>query len=444
MTKASFRIRLAQKLLGTSAKSFIPSLGSMPDGYGFDVDGRLKQYASKPEQLSANLGWSYAANSAIADQAASVELKLWRKKADGDREEVKTHEILDLLANPNLVHTGEQQRQLHFTYMNFVGEAYEVMLKNGEPFIPARGRLPDAFHVLPAHDVAFKLGETYTKSTISYNNTNYPVLSCIRDLNPDPMNPYFGRSVISAAAAVIDTDDQMKEWNRRFFANNARPSLVFSTSNGESMDDETYNRWKAQFQDEHTGTANAFKPLLIENGDVKFGMLSQTDLDFLNSRKFSKDEILAMFRVSPGILGMTENVNRSNMDAAFYLHAVINIVPRVRQYVRQLNASLISIYDPSLELDFENPVPEDVQAKLSAAEKGVNNWMTIDEVRNMYGEKPLPDGLGEQLYIPATKAPLANVADGTATPQPATALSPADQAAADDATKSLDGVKKKN
>jgi phage portal protein BeeE len=99
----------------------------------------------------------------------------------------------------------------------------------------------------------------------------------------------------------------MKEWNRRFFANNARPSLIFNTN--EPLDDDAYERWRKQFQDEHGGTENAYKALLIEGGDAKPYMLNQQDLDFLNSRKFSRDEILAMWRVSPGIIGAVENVN---------------------------------------------------------------------------------------------------------------------------------------
>ncbi len=66
-------------------------------------------------------------------------------------------------------------------------------------------------------------------------------------------------------------------------------------------------------------------------------MMNQQDLDFLESRKFSRDEILAMFKVSPGMLGSVENVNRANLDAGFYINAVINVVPRIRQFVRQVN-----------------------------------------------------------------------------------------------------------
>ncbi len=38
--------------------------------------------------------------------------------------------------------------------------------------------------------------------------------------------------------------------------------------------------------------------MLIEGGDVTT-IMGQRDLDFIQSREFSRDEILAMFRLSP-------------------------------------------------------------------------------------------------------------------------------------------------
>jgi phage portal protein BeeE len=106
--------------------------------------------------------------------------------------------------------------------------------------MPAKGKLPDALDIFPAHLVQFKLGETYTTSTVKLGGNDYPIMSFIRDLNPDPGNPYNGRSIIKAAALTIDTENKMKEWNRGVFDNNARPGLVFTTN--EAMSDESYNR----------------------------------------------------------------------------------------------------------------------------------------------------------------------------------------------------------
>lgn len=119
-------------------------------------------------------------------------------------------------------------RRLQLSYMNFTGESYTLMMKGDQPFEPKAGQLPDSLHVLPSHLVDLKLGETYSQSTVRFDNKLYPITSVIRDLNPDPRNPYMGQSIITAAAATIDFDEQMKDWNRRSFANNARPGLIFN------------------------------------------------------------------------------------------------------------------------------------------------------------------------------------------------------------------------
>ncbi len=447
--KPSFRLRVARALLGTKTKDFIQALSPL-DGWSLNGTGRLKQYYDKASQMSANAGWCFAANTAIVDPTAAVELKLYHKMKNGDREEVHEHEILQLFDNPNNVHTGEQLKQLHFTYLNFTGESYIWMIRHGDSFIPTRGQLPDALQIFPSHQVQFHVGKKYSKSIVKYMKTDYPVTAFIRDINPDPNNPYFGRSIIAAAAAAIDTEGQMVEWNRRLFANAGRPSMVFQTN--EALDDEAYRRWKMQFMDENTGAENAFKPLLIEGGTVT-SLMKQTDLDFINSRQFSRDEILAMWRVSPGILGSVENVNRANLEAGFYIHALINIVPRIRQFVKQVNATLVNVYDPDLELDFENPVPEDVEQKLKTATEGVDKWWTKDEVRNLYGDKPLPNGIGTQIIV-AGKTPmtLESIVNGQTEPEDPENIEDPDHDGDDhvdedpgdtDGEKSLHGVKKK-
>ena len=81
-----FRLRLAKVILGSKAKEYIPSLNSLYDGWGYGSTGApLNDYIGKNEQLQANLGWCFAANNAIVEPTAAVELKLYRKTKDGKR-----------------------------------------------------------------------------------------------------------------------------------------------------------------------------------------------------------------------------------------------------------------------------------------------------------------------------------------------------------------------
>jgi hypothetical protein len=125
---------------------------------------------------------------------------------------------------------------------------------------------------------------------------------------------------------------------------------------------------------------------------------------------------------------MVDNVNRATADAATYINAIVNTVPRMRQYINLLNRVLVKVYDDTLELDFKNPVPEDVEAKLKEATAGTNKWLTIDEVRELYGQKALPDHLGEQLYVPTATVTLEDVAEGNVPAPAATTNSPSSTA----------------
>lgn len=413
--KLSIQDRIKVAITGET-KSIIPSLASLDSDSGVP----LAHYNTKPEQLRANIGWVYAANSAIVEPTAAVELKLYRKKSDGDREEVHQHEILDLLNSPSFAHDGEALRTLHHTYLNLTGDSYLLMVKGGHPFEVKKGQLPDALQVIPSHSAEFKLGkDRYSDSKIKYGQNEYKITEVIRGFVPDPGNPFYGRSVVSAAAASVDVDQQMQSWNRRTFANNARPGLIFNLQ-GENIDDDSYERIKQQMQELYTGDG-AFKSLVIENGDVKPYMLNHQDLDFLASREFTRDEILAMFKVPTSMLGMSKDYNRANIDGSRYIHMLLNVVPRLRREVHMWNSQLVTKYDPTLELDFENPIPEDVEAKLKAAEAGTNSWLTIDEVRDQYGLEPLKGGLGDQLYVPINTVRLSDVAQGPS--KPATAPS---------------------
>lgn len=139
------RYRLASTLLGRN-KAFTPHLQNTLDA--FDGGGNsVKNYRSKGEAITANLGWAFAANGAIVRPTAKVKLKLYRRDKMGDNEEIFAHPILDLLKRPNYALTGTQMRKLHFTCMDFAGESYELMMKGGDPFVPAKGQLPDALHV---------------------------------------------------------------------------------------------------------------------------------------------------------------------------------------------------------------------------------------------------------------------------------------------------------
>lgn len=393
-------------------KSFFSGVNQMQDISNLlvgDVGDSITvaEYKDKTSQLRANVGWVYAANQVIADDCSAVRLKLMHKMKDGDEEEVFSHEILDLLDDPNMVITAKQLWNLYYSYLNLTGEAYILKLdRSGNPLTDKK-KLPSALFPLPSHLCEFKVGEKdWNDSTVTFNGEIYPINAILRDINPDPENIYRGMSIVRKASLTVDTDIQMKRWNNKLFKNGARPGVVVEVP--DQLKDDAFKRLKQQFDEQYTGVGNAFNKVILEGGaKMSPFMMTTQDLDFLESKRFTRDEILAMFKVSGSNLGITEDVNRANAEAQDYAYAKRCIKPRLEQFVDFMNKRLLQpIYGGEYVLSFDDPVPENAEMRLQEAQAGVNNWLTIDEVRDMYGREALPNGEGNKLYVPINNVPI--------------------------------------
>lgn len=396
----------------TRVKSFFSGVNQMQDISNLLVGDvgesiTVSEYKTKQAQLMANVGWVYAANQVIADDCASVRLKLMHVMNDGDEEEVFSHEILDLIDDPNNVITAKQLWNLYYSYLNLTGEAYILKLDRNGNALEDKSKLPSALFPLPSHLCEFFVGEkSWDESYVLYNGDRYPINAVLRDINPDPENIYNGMSIVRKASLTVDTDIQMKRWNNKLFKNGARPGVVVEVP--DQLKDDAYNRLKQQFDEQYRGVGNAFNRVILEGGaKMSPFMMTTQDLDFLESKRFTRDEILAMFKVSGSNLGITEDVNRANAEAQEYSYAKRCVKPRLEQFVDFMNKRLLRpIYGDEYKLDFEDPIPENTEMRLREAEAGVNKWLTINEVRDMYGREALQNGNGDQLYVPISNVPI--------------------------------------
>lgn len=396
----------------TRVKSFFSGVNQMQDITNLlvgDVGDNITvtEYKNKSAQLMANIGWVYSANQVIADDCASVRLKLMHNMKDGDQEEVYSHEILDLLNDPNNVITAKQLWNLYYSYLNLTGEAYILKLDRKGNALEDKSKLPSALFPLPSHLCEFFVGETsWEQSYVMFNGEKYSINAILRDINPDPENIYNGMSIVRKASLTIDTDIQMKRWNNKLFKNGARPGVVVEVP--DQLNDDSFKRLKQQFDEQYRGVGNAFNRVILEGGaKMSPFMMTTQDLDFLESKRFTRDEILAMFKVSGSNLGITEDVNRANAEAQEYSYAKRCIKPRLEQFVDFMNKRLLRpIYGDEFELAFEDPIPENTEMRLREAQAGVNNWLTINEVREMYGREALTNGNGDQLYVPISNVPI--------------------------------------
>ncbi len=82
-----------------------------------------------------------------------------------------------------------------------------------------------------------------------------------------------------------------------------------------AMSDKAYSRVKEDLDLRGVGLANSWKPLILEEG-AKFSRIPMplNDAQFIETRKFSRDEICGLFRVPPHMIANMERSTFSNIE----------------------------------------------------------------------------------------------------------------------------------
>lgn len=402
----------------------------------FDVNtnpfnGKRSRLTNQREQLKAYVDWVYAAASAIAQDAATIDLKAFANRSGkpngkianqlvyhpkelralrkqliaGKRalEELDDYILLDLFDKPNPVQDGDTFKEMLFLNMLLAGEFFAWKRKNG------MGRTFELWPMMP-----YAMKETIGADRL-VSKWTYRVGAEDIDFTPDevfhvkltdPDNMYRGSGVVKAAARAINTGGAASDWNESFFANSARPDLALETES--TLTPEIIDRLKSEWSDRYKGVDNAHKVAVLEAG-LKLNKINPTqkEMDFLESLKFNRDQQLAMFKTSRTMLGIVEGDGRSNMEAAEYNQAKRVIRPLDRRLVSAINQQLAPDFDPKLVIGFTDPVPDDKEFELKQKTESINSYRTVNEVREEEGLEPLEGG--DLLYISSLLVPLGTV-----------------------------------
>lgn len=338
---------------------------------------------------------------AIAVNVASTRFFLIDTKKENQK--LEDHLAIKLLYKPNPLQSSHDFFYLISSHIDAFGSSYIYPVKNG------KGE-PLELWLLDPSRIKLVPGENLISGYIYYNPKGEKIPFDLNELieikRPNPFNQIEGVSTIEMAQHSIEGDINAVEWNKNFFENGAMPSGVLTT--GENLTEEAFNRLKRQWEERYQGKINAHKPLILEAGLTWNSLtMKQKDMDFIEQRRFSRDEILSIFKVPKTILAITDDVNRANAETSEYVFAKRVIEPRLRLIFDKLNQFYLPLFpnSESLALRFEDPTPENVEMKLKKWETGLRaGFLTINEVRKEDKREPIEGG--DVIYLPFSLAPI--------------------------------------
>ena len=372
---------------------------------GVTDESQIKQHVDA--QLQAFVGWTYVAVNTIQRRFASIPMRVYeyKKKADGKiiTEEVRNHPVIELLNHPSESMTG--RLLLAWTQINIdlVGAAFWLIKRNvgGIPksIVPISYKdllrinfADEEQTIIESFTFEFEYGQNGGKKR--KEEVTYPEEDMIYFRTPHPENPYLPYSPAKAIADTIDIDRYLREYQRKFFVNDARADFALITTEPISREEarEILDLWR----EKHRGLKKAYEPAILSGGlDIKKLSVDNKDFQFNLLAEWVKDCILAAYGVPEGKVGLVKNVNKSSSLAIDTTFNSESIKPRLDAFDSFLNHKLLPMYKntQNMFIKHDNPIPRDMEFESRDRKMRVLTGIsTINEIREEMGKPPVPWG----------------------------------------------------
>lgn len=348
--------------------------------------------------------WVAKCVKAIAEEVGRIELVLYRRTGT-KVEVVKEHPMLDTLKFVNEFFTQYTLFERLQANLEIHGNEFWFLERD------KRTKLPLKIYPLNPTAVRPIVGKYYVER-YDYNFQGATYSFSIDDIvhfkNYSPFSDIVGMSTLEIARSSVETEVFSKEYIRKFYYNDATPGGILSTPDEVNQDkaDLIKSKWAESF----SGVKRAFKTAVLSGG-LTYTTISpkQSDMQFVEQSKLTRDDILALFGVPKTVLGIVEDVNYASAKASNYIFSSRSIYPKDLRIVDQLNEFFVKQWEPDgYWFEAKSPVQEDrfEDAQVNQI-KFANGQLTINEWRRHDGLPPVENG--DQVFLPFSLTPYARV-----------------------------------
>jgi len=382
---------------------FAPAYGPAAGWWQSDPAEQLRNYRS----------WVYAAVNAIAQEAAKHRPQLYLNTGPADHD-LKTlphtHPLARLLDRPNPWLTPWELWYLTVVYLELTGNCFWYVAPQsvGDTRLGTPGEIwliptpwvtviPDAREFVKGYRVAAPGAAAETFSPDEIIHLKYP----------NPLDPHLGLSPLQANALAVDANTELLRARVQTFQNGPRPGVVLRTE--QTLTDQTVARLEDKIQAKFAGRDNWHRPLILEQGlAASPWTLTPAEMDFLNSSRMTRDEILAVFRVPPPITGIVENMG---LGADIWFGARVMfcegaVQPKLDLIGQCLTRDLGRRYGPDVAMAFPDCSPRNADQRRKDDETDARLGLrTVNEIRRGRGLEPYPDSRFDRPFVTGSSEP---------------------------------------
>jgi HK97 family phage portal protein len=209
-----------------------------------------------------------------------------------------------------------------------------------------------------------------------------------------------GQSLILLAREAIGLALAAEEQGARLFRNGIQTDLTLETDG--DIDQSSKDQLREALMRRHSGSANAWMPLLLEGGLTakRIGLTAQ-ESQYIEARQFQLADIARIFRVPDVLLGISQGKTATFASAEqFFLSYVkYTLGPWCQRIEQSITRDLLAPSETEYfaKHDLDSLTRADLQTRYSAHASGIAaGFLTRNEARRMENLPTLP-GLDEPL-----------------------------------------------
>lgn len=362
-----------------------------------------------------NRGWVYVAVHQAAKMASSATITVYDPKRSiqkafapdaPTKAEVPdpSHHIAKLLKKPNAMVSGttflyQISQQIRLTGCALVWEEVNAF------GIPVRlWVIPRAWCTFQPANPAYPEGYYRVQPVSGAVNSNYfnvPNMSgffldarlVIRIYWPSPMYPGESVSPLSACSMMIDIADEQDTATFSAYQNAPTPTLWVNIDGTVAMTEEQQANLKQQLQMRNAGSINAGRPLVTQNAEVSPLGVPLSELNQVEARNNSRENIFAIQQITQGAAGVTEQASYASFVASVKQTTELSVQPELDLIAGTFTHRWQAIYGDDFRIQMDAKNCDDPQVTLAQTQAKVAAGVYTDnEIRAAFGDGPIEGG----------------------------------------------------
>lgn len=330
----------------------------------------------------------------LSEDVSALPLHVYMRTKDGGKERARSHPLYFLLHDePNSEMTAMSFKQAMMVNLLLGGNAYAFIEYDRS------GRVIALWPLLHTDVTPYRGADGQMRFRVLGEDFSRFEILHIPGLSYDGL---VGLSPIAYAKQAIGLGLAAESFGARFFKDGTHLGGVISVP-GAPMSDSAFERTAKQFREMYSGLQRSHGVAILEQGATYQALgISPEEAQFLETRKFQRSEIAAMYRVPLHLINDLDRATFSNIEHQDLSYLQRSLLPWLLRFEQGFMRSLMTPNERRrffIEHETGSFLRGDTKSRYEAYSLGINaGILTPNEARTKENMNPIEGG--DEIRIP--------------------------------------------